>query len=283
MVRGKGLVVEELRVAVTNMEFGGVDRENLSLGRWGMIIDRLNDWHPQILLCQEMTALLPFRFRKHLWRTANALELLPVAGPATPQSVSGNHPAVFVSSAFTIVDDGPPESPWRGLDPCWCDLTVSVPGLIERLHVYSVHMPPRSGTLQRIYAEWLSSLIADEGLPSIVAGDFNSYSRQGPQPDLGTQPLHLIPARMHLDEDGNRSVNTTVHDLLYHAAHLRDVAVLVPPERRAPAPLAATGATGGRGDRGYVTKDLADMVDRFEQASTGGSDHDAFMFTLRGD
>jgi hypothetical protein len=78
-------------------------------------------------------------------------------------------------------------------------------------------------------------------------------------------------------------VNTTVHDLLYHVAHLRDAALLAPPERRAPAQITATGVTGGRGDRGYVTKDLADMVDRFEQAATGGSDHDAFMFGLHGD
>jgi hypothetical protein len=276
-------VIDELRVVVANMMFGGVDREDLNQDRWQKIVEQIAEWHPHVLLCQEMTAVVPFRFRKHLWKTANALDLIPVAGPATPQSVTGNHPAVFVSSAFTILDDGPPRSPWNGLEPCWCDLTLAIPGFIERLHAYSVHMPPRSGTLQRIYAEWLSSLIADEGLPAIVAGDWNSYSSQGPQPDLDSQPPHLIPARMNLDPDGNRSADTTVHDLLYHVAHLRDVALLVPPERRVPAQIAATGITGGRGDRGYVTKDLADMVARFEQAATGGSDHDAFMFGLRGD
>jgi hypothetical protein len=276
-------LMDELRVVVANMQFGGISREDLSLDRWDKIIERISTWNPHVLLCQEMTALLPFRFRKHLWRTANALDLMPVAGPATPQSVSGNHPAVFVSPVFTILDDGPPRSPWSGLEPCWCDLTLSLPGLVERLHVYSVHMPPRSGTLQRIYAEWLSSLIADEGLPAIVAGDWNSYSRQGPHPDLEQQPPHLVPARMHLDRDGNRSVNTTVHDLLYHVAHLRDVALLAPAGRRIPPAIVPTGITGGRGDRAYVTKDLADMVTRFEQAGTGGSDHDAFMFALRAD
>lgn len=274
--------MDELRVVVASMH-GGEDGENLNLDRWNTIIDQINTWHPHVLLCQEMTPLLPSQFRRHLWRTANALELLPVAGPPTPQLVSSNHPAIFVSSVFTIWDDLPSQQPWKGLEPCWCDLTVSVPGLIERLHVYSVHMPPRSGTLQRIYAEWLASVIADEGQPAIVAGDWNSYSRQGPHPDLAAQPAHLIPTRMHLDSQGNRSVNTTVHDLLYHVAHLRDVSLLAPADRRLPSTNVPTGITGGHGDRGYVTKDLADMVDRFEQSGTGGSDHDAFMFALRGD
>jgi hypothetical protein len=96
----------------------------------------------------------------HLWRTANELGMTPVLGPASPDSVSGNHPAVLVSTAdgLRILDAGPPPYPAGGTAPAWCEAKVTVPGMRHPVWLISVHLPARSATSQRIQAERLACL-----------------------------------------------------------------------------------------------------------------------------
>lgn len=272
----------ELRIAVANWEYGGIDRDTLSLERWGQTIEVLCGWDPHVVLCQEIIALFPWELNKHAWKTANALGMIPLVGHPGAQTVTGNRPAILVSlqAGLTVVDHGPPPTP---LNPPWCNVTVKAPGFSRPLHFYSVHMPPFSGTLQMSYAEWLTARVAQHGQPSVVAGDWNSYSGEGMDvsPDLTGLPQHLIPTRMHV-KDGHRVLNTDVHRLLTDMG-LRDVAVIVPPERRNPERLVPTGITGvEREFRGYVTEHLSGHVSGYVQAPIG-SDHHAFMFTLKQD
>lgn len=272
--------MEELRIAAANWEYGGIDRDTLSRSRWDQTIGALRDWTPHVVLCQEMTALFPWELHQHAWRTANALEMVPLLGHPGAPTVTGNRPAILVSlrDGLTVTDHGPAPS---ALDTCWCDATVDIPGF-GLLRLYSVHLPAFSGTLQRVFAEWLTARIVQHGQPSIVAGDWNSYSGEGMEEkaDLTVLAPHLIPTRMCTTTDGIRSMNTNVHDLLT-VMGLRDAAVLVPPACRTPSVLRPTGRTGvEREFRGYVTGDLASQVTRYEQAPIG-SDHEALLITLR--
>lgn len=270
--------MEELRIAAANWEYGGIDAGNLKMTRWQETVDVLRAWDPHLVLCQEMTGLFPWKLNRHAWRTANALGMVPLLGSSGPQTATGNRPAILVSlkSGVVVVDHGPPPTP---LTPPWCEATLTVP-VVGDVRVYSVHLPAFSGTLQMESAEWLTARIAQHGAPSVVCGDWNSYSGEGMDetPDLSRLPPHLIPTRMHV-RHGNRSLNTRVHQLLTDMG-LRDVAVIVPPERRTPHQLRPTGATGiEREFRGYVTEHLADLVSGYDQVPIG-SDHQAFMFTL---
>jgi hypothetical protein len=231
-----------------------------------------------MVLCQEITGLFPWQLNKAAWKTANVLGMVPLMGRPGPQSATALRPAILVSlrAGLTVIDHGPPPTP---LDPPWCDAIVEVPGF-GPLHVYSVHMPPFSGTLQMVGTEWLTARIAQHGQPSIVAGDWNSYSGEGMPyaPDLDSQPPHLIPTRMRI-VDGQRKLRTNVHRLLTDMGFL-DVAVLLPPECRSPHQLVPTGSTGvEREFRGYVTGELAETVSGYAQFPVA-SDHQAFMITL---
>jgi len=69
-----------------------------------------------------MTALHPHGLHAHLWRTASALGMIPLLGPPTPVSASGNHPAILVDydAGLRVLDQGPP--PWlpgAGAAPAW--------------------------------------------------------------------------------------------------------------------------------------------------------------------
>lgn len=276
--------MDELRIAVANWEFGGIDKATLNRDRWTKTVAALRDWDPHVLLCQEMTALVPYGLSKHLHDTANALGMAQAfVGPPGAQSATGNRPGILTAPGLTVIDNGPPPLLGPGLEPCWCHVIVDIPELGTPLNLYSIHMPAFSATLQRVYAEWLTARITQNRQRALIGGDFNGYSGQGlgPQPDLTGLPVHLIPTRMHVAPDGTRTLNTAVHDLLTDMG-LIDVAVLLPPEQRDPAPLTPTGITGvDRVDRGYVTPDLAPLVTSYRQARTGGSDHDAFMWTMR--
>lgn len=273
----------ELRVAVANLEYGGLSEQGDDTA-WCKSMACLLDWVPHVLLLQEVNGRAPYRLQAHLWRTANELGLTPVLGPPSPDSVSGNHPAVLVSTAtgLEILDAGPPPYPAGNVAPAWCEVKVAVPGMTRPVWLISVHLPARSATSQHIQAERLASLIAQRGEFVIAGGDWNSYA---PTDQLTQQaaeelPAHLRPARMRLSSGGRLEPDYYVHQALASVG-LADAAAGLPAERRTPLALTPTGVTGGaRVDRIYLTSSLVPALQRYEQAATGGSDHQALLLTL---
>ncbi len=275
---------EELRVAVANLEYGGLSEKGDD-SAWRKSMARLLDWAPDVLLLQEMNGRAPYRLQAHLWRTASELGMTPVLGPASPDSVSGNHPAVLVHTAdgLRILDAGPPPFPAGGAAPAWCEAQVAVPGMPHPVWVISVHLPARSATSQHIQAERLANLVAQRGGLVIAGGDWNGYAPadQLTSPALEGLPAHLRPARMRLGGDGHLEADYHVHRALASVG-LADAAAALPAERRTPPELTPTGVTGGaRVDRIYLTSPLVPALEHYEQAATGGSDHQALLLTLR--
>lgn len=271
----------ELRVASANWQFGGLDRQTGDRSQWCRTMDALIAWDPHLLFAQEIMGRQPYDLHRHAWATGNALGMIPLVGPASLQSASGNHPAIFVkvSAGLEIVDHGPP-STLPGL--AWCEAEVSVPELPVPLHLFSVHFPCRSATAQLQQAETLACYAATLETPVIAAGDWNSYA-----PDafltgdvLARLPPHLRPPRMHARSDGTFAVNTTVYDTLISTG-LLDAATLLAAERRDPRDLTPTGAGGGRVDRMHVSSSLAPLLSEYLQRDTGGSDHNALMVKFR--
>lgn len=269
--------MEELRVAVVNWEVGGIDRDTLSRERWRKSVDALSERKPHLVLCQEMTGVIPARLNEHLWRTANLLEMFPLIGPRTPGAGTDQRTAILIdTSEITIRNQGPLSVyPWT----CWNEAVVVIPDMFPVLHVYSVHMTCRSATLQMIGAETLANLVADHREPSLLAGDWNAYSGEKVQnADLDALPAHLIPTRMHVIDGTTRVMNTQVHDVLT-AVGLRDMAALLLPDNASLAPTSITGVSPV--DRGYVTPHLVQFAYGHENVDTGGSDHNLQLFTLR--
>jgi hypothetical protein len=273
----------ELRVAVANLEYGGLS-ETGDDSAWCKSMARLLQWAPDVLLVQEMNGRAAYRLHHHLWRTANELGLTPVLGPPSPDSVSGNHPAVLVNTVagLKILDAGPPPYPSGGAAPSWCEAQVGVSGMAHPVWFISVHLPARSASSQRIQAERLANLAAQRGGLVIAGGDWNSYAPadQLTAAVLEGLPVHLRPARMRLGGDGPLEPDYGVHRALASVG-LADAAAELPAERRAPQKLAPTGVTAGaRVDRIYLTDALVPALERYEQADTGGSDHQALLLTL---
>ena len=207
--------------------------------------------------------------------------MTPVLGPPTPGSASGNHPAVLVATTagLAILDTGPPR-PARP-ESAWCDARVTIPGIPHPVWFTSVHLPPKSGTSQRIYAERLACLNASRGGLAVIGGDFNSYAPADhiTRHALEQLPVDLRPARMR-HGPGGLEPDYRVHQALA-ATGLADAAAELPPGRRTPPQLTPTGITGGaRADRIYVSTALVPALTRYEQAATGGSDHQALLLTL---
>jgi len=273
----------ELRVAVANLEYGGLSEKGDD-SAWCKSMACLLDWAPDVLLVQEMNGRAPYRLQAHLWRTANELGLTPVLGPPSPGSVSGNHPAVLVNTAtgLRILDAGPPSFPSADAAPAWCEALVAVPGMQHPVWLISVHLPARSATSQHIQAERLANLAAQRGGLVMAGGDWNSYActDQLTRPALEGLPAHLRPARMCLCADGHLEPDYHVHRALASVG-LADAAAALPAERRTPPELTPTGVTGGaRVDRIHLTGSLVPALERYEQAATGGSDHQALLLTL---
>jgi endonuclease/exonuclease/phosphatase family metal-dependent hydrolase len=244
----------------------------------------LRRWTPQVVLLQEVNGRAVHKLQAHLWRTANELGMTPVLGPPSPDSVSGNHPAVLVRTAIglRILDAGPPAWPAGGASPAWCEAKVAVPGLNHPVWFISAHLPARSATSQ---AERLASLAAQRGGLVVAGGDWNSYTPADaglltPQALAGL-PAHLRPARLRPASDGEPlAADYRAHTALASAG-LTDAAAELPPTCRTPPELAPTGITGaGRVDRVYVTSALVPALARCEQAATGGSDHQALLLAL---
>jgi endonuclease/exonuclease/phosphatase family metal-dependent hydrolase len=274
----------ELRVSVSNLEYGGLSGTGDD-SAWCKSMAWLLDWAPDVLLLQEVNGRAPFRLHAHLWRTANELGMTPVLGPASPDSVSGNHPAVLVNTVagLQILDAGPPPYPAGGAAPAWCEVQVTVPGMTHPVWFISVHLPARSATSQHIQAERLACLVAQRGGLVIAGGDWNGYAPadQLTHPVLEELPAHLRPARMRLGAEGRLEPDYHAHRALASVG-LADAAAELPAGRRTPPELTPTGITGGaRVDRIYLTGSLVPALERYEQAATGGSDHQALLLTLR--
>ena len=275
-----------LRICAVNLSYGGLDRDSGSDQRWHKTVEALTAWAPHVVLVQEMTALHPHGLHAHLWRTASALGMIPLLGPPTPGSVSGNHPAILVDYAagLRVLDTGPP--PWlpgAGAAPAWAWAVLQVPGLPHPLHVYSVHLPARTAAGQREQAERLASRIAQDGALAVAGGDWNCYAPgdEGLTPGvLAALPPHLRPARMRATADGQLAAVHDVHEVLA-AIGMSDIAASLPPGCRSPRQLTGTGShEHGRIDRFYASGELERAAVRYEQAGTGGSDHQALLLIL---
>jgi endonuclease/exonuclease/phosphatase family metal-dependent hydrolase len=276
-----------LRVAVANLEFGGLSEAGDD-SAWAKSMACLRRWMPQAVLLQELNGRQGVhRLQAHLWRTANELGMIPVLGPPSPDSVSGNHPAVLVRTGIgmKVLDAGPLAWPAGAAAPAWCEALVAVPGLPHPVWFISAHLPARSATSQAIQAERLANLAAQRGGLVVAGGDWNSYTPA--DADLLTPavlqelPLHLRPARLRPALDGGPPLpDHRVHAALASVG-LTDAAAELPPARRTPPGLTATGAQGrARVDRIYVTSSLVPALTAYEQAATGGSDHQALLLTL---
>jgi hypothetical protein len=271
-------MVVEFRVASANFRSGGIDFDTGSKERWEKTVSALRVWQPHIVLCQEMSERQPERLQAHLWATARALDMIPVLGPPTPLSTSGNFPAILVatSGGLTILDAGPAAYPLgSGTQPAWGEALVRVPGWAHPLRAYSIHLPARSSVEQRSQADRLASRIAELGELAIAGGDWNSYSRADviDPADLEWAPRQLRPSRMRYGiGDGTLVPNYDVHDVLASVG-LEDAAAILAPEQREPADLTATLIHGGRVDRIYLTWELTGAAARYLQRDTGGSDH----------
>jgi endonuclease/exonuclease/phosphatase family metal-dependent hydrolase len=274
-----------LRVASVNFDNGGIDPGTDDDARWHKTIDALSTWAPHVVLCQEIRGRSRAKVKEHLRATANALEMTPLLGPPTPQSVTGNHPAILVStgSGLQILDEGPVDYP-PGAAAAWCEALLEIPGLPYPLHVYSVHLPARSAVEQQSQAQRLASRIAETGDVSLAGGDWNNFGRADAKAltsaVLEDMPWHLRPPRMRRAADRTWEPNFDVHDTLAGVG-LADLAASLPPSRRNPPGLTATGINnGGRPDRYYGTEGLAEACECYEQIDTGGSDHCAQLLTL---
>jgi hypothetical protein len=246
--------IDEFRLVVMNLEHGGVRDGDDAPWRASMAAAR--DWVPDVVLVQEMCSPSgkAAGLRAHLWRTANELDMIPVLGPTTPQTVTGNHPAVLVSRGLGILDDGPPL--WDsggGALPAWCYVLVQVPGVPWPLALYSVHLPSRCAQEQLAQAQRLASLMVQSGAVSLAGGDWNCFADRYTHDELGKMPPHLRPARMltRRRDDGTTelSPNLAVHEVMTGVG-LVDLTASVPAERRDPPVMgrraftAAAGLTG---------------------------------------
>jgi endonuclease/exonuclease/phosphatase family metal-dependent hydrolase len=277
-------VTEQLRIASVNLQEGGLDTNTGSDTRWQHTIDVLKGWESHIVLVQEMRSPSPqHTLRRHLHRTANALGMMPLLGPVSPEPGSGNYPAILIAadSGLTILDDGPWPVPGA---PPWCHALVQIPRMTHPIRFYSVHLPARSVTAQLAWAEYLANRITQLGELTIAGGDWNGFSRADaaqltPQHLQRLSP-HLIPPRMRLSETGQRVPNYDVHDVL-DSTGLVDAAAQLPPGCRDPQELTPTGHSGvGRIDRFYTTLTLATAARSYRQQPTGGSDHHAIQLTI---
>jgi hypothetical protein len=271
---------KQLRVAVANLEYGGLS-ETGDDSAWCKSMARLLEWAPHVLLVQEMNGRVPYRLHAHLWRAANELGMTPVLGPPSPDSVSGNHPAILVSTTagLRVLDAGPPAFPAGATAPSWCEALVAVPGMAHPVWFISAHLPARSATAGRLQTERLANLTAARGGLVIAGGDWNNYAPDGQLTQLALEalPVHLRPARMLPGPGGSLEPDYSAHHALASVG-LTDAAAAPDPSRRTPQDLTPTGITGGvRVDRICVTHTLIPALERYEQADTGGSDHHALL------
>jgi hypothetical protein len=276
---------DQFRIAVVNLEHGGV--RGGDDGPWVASMDVLAGWDPDVALLQEMCSPdgRAAGLWRHLRRTANLLCMEPVLGPPTPQSVTGNHPAILVRRGLEIIDQGPPL--WGtggGTWPAWCYVLVQDEDLPFPLALFSVHLPSRCAEEQKAQSQRLSSLIVQSGAISLAGGDWNCLvpDDEG-RVNLAAMPEHLRPPRMLARNRGGvleLEPNLDVHDTMTGVG-LVDIAATIPRERREPPELCNTSVHGGgRIDREYATPGVEDAVEQHIQVATRGSDHHAQLVVL---
>jgi hypothetical protein len=285
-------ILSELRIAAANFRPGGIGTGSLvrwdQAMRWDKTVSALRAWQPHVVLCQEISATEPGGLRAHLWTTANTLDMIPLLGPPSPDSVTGNHPAILVaaSAGLVILDAGPADCrPETGPQPAWCEALVQVPGWTHPLRAYSVDLRSRSSVEQRSQADHLASRIAGLGELAVAGGNWDSYGRTGtfPPAALDFAPPHLRPSRMrYTPQDRTLTPNYDVHDVLASVG-LEDVFAVLSPGEREPYDLTPGGTESvGLVDRIYLTQDLTEAAARYARQDIGDSDHPALTLTLDG-
>jgi endonuclease/exonuclease/phosphatase family metal-dependent hydrolase len=296
----------ELHVAAANLQYGGFapDGRTARLDKTVTALDRLR---PQVVLLQELTGVPPGSMeapswdmplderdelvakaagqahdaaRRHVHHLAVRLGMTPVLGPPLPGQWRRMYTAILVreEDGIAITETGPPPMAQPGAEnPAWCETVIALAGLPHPLAFYSVHLPARMATEQRRQAERLANVIAQRGMLTHAAGDWNSIPRtdQPSEDELAAMNRHLRPVRMVLD-DGPLRPDYTVDDLLTGTG-LTDIAASLPSKSRVPAELLATGPAGSRVDRHYAVPGLAEAAIGYRQLVTGGSDHHLTM------
>jgi endonuclease/exonuclease/phosphatase family metal-dependent hydrolase len=279
-------VDDAIRVTSVNWDYGGEDPDG-SDARWQTTVEALRQVRPHVVLCQEFGVPQPgLRQGRHVWRTANALRMVPVLGPVVPGARSALHMAVLVdtrSTGWRIDDEGPyPGIGSGGTAHAWCMVKVHIPGLPRPLHFYSVHFPARSAVAQLSEAQSLGAFVAEQPQLALIGGDFNGFARGGPtitSDELERLPGHLRVSRCRAGAGGRLEPNFDVDDVFVHRAGLIDIADHLPKERRVPPDLRATGRGGARIDRFYGPPEVAAAATSY-QHFTVGSDHDALLLEL---
>lgn len=297
---------DDLRVAAVNLQYGGIDPDG-STARLDKTVAALDRLRPGVVLVQELTGLAPGPLdapawdmpladrdrlvadaatwaheaaRSHLRHIAGRLGMTPVLGPPLPGQWRRMYTAVLVreDGGITVTGIGPAPMAVPGAEnPPWTETVISVAGIARPLALYSVHLPARTAAGQLPYAQRLANVIAQRGMLSHAAGDWNSIPRtdQPAEKELAAMNPHLRPARMVLD-DGPLRPDHAVDDVMTGTG-LADVAASLPPGRRTPEELTPTGPAGSRVDRHYATAELANAAIAYQQIITGGSDHHMSM------
>lgn len=301
-----------LLVASVNLQYGGVSTQGDASSLEEKTLAVLHRWEPHVLLLQEVTARtddamtlaprVPVTWAEqeqlaarraasadratiaHLTRIADGLGMtIASLGPPRTELFRRMHNAVLVRPELEVVRSGPPVPVPGSSNPAWAEAVIRVPGARHELAVYSVHLPPRSAALQRAQAEWLASHVAQEGRLSILGGDWNSIPRTEEWDDAALRPLnpHLRASRMTRGNDLQLHPDYTVDDML-RAMGTEDAAACLAPDQRDPPDLAATGPSGIRVDRFYLTPELTRAAGAcgYRQTAEGGSDHHVIMISI---
>lgn len=275
---------ENVTIGTANLHYGGINprtRDDTSLR---VTMDALSLLNLDILAVQEVDG----GGNPHdIWRTyrllGNRLGMEPVLGPSCAlKTTTGNHVGILVRThprGLQIDNQWPAPGAAETRVP-WCSAEIRVPGLDAPLVVYSGHLSARSETEQLRAVEIVTNIIAENDQFAIWLADFNGYPSE---PEISSEALAHIPKHLQItrcveDVDGKLHPNLDVYHKLIRAGML-DVAECLPPSKRHPKELQATGRGLARIDRAHAVGDLVKAATSYRQVETG-SDHDACIFTF---
>ena len=171
----------ELRVAVANIEFGGLSPAGDD-SAWRQSVACLAGLGTRCRAASGSerpgtvpAARAPVAHRERAGHDPRPRPAQPRVGVGQPPGRAGPHRRRAAHPGRR-----PPPGPAAGAEAAWCEARVSVPGIPHPVWFTSVHLPPKSGTSQRIHAERLACLNASRGGLVIVGGDWNSYAPADP-------------------------------------------------------------------------------------------------------